>query len=213
MLAYCVHILARIRPLSLKLFRGPLYFACFIIIFHLLHITTKKQARVRRAPVLFTSIILFAIFTQVSTSFFCITYYILLFLRYFCSVVLFSFSIIWISYIFASFYLSFIFPLFRFFIFFSFIFRIVVLLAFASIFSIFKLFHFLCLLRYLISVQQQLIVFVYHHVLYIQLYIYILCLFYHFIFYFVLLHILYSPVCIYQDDRFLRKKIYLYTKA
>lgn len=43
----------------------------------------------------------------------------------------------------------------------------VVLLAFASIFSIFKLFHFLCLLRYLISVQQQLIVFVYHHVLYI----------------------------------------------
>ena len=167
MLAYCVHILARIRPLSLKLFRGPLYFACFIIIFHLLHITTKKQARVRRAPVLFTSIILFAIFTQVSTSFFCITYYILLFLRYFCSVVLFSFSIIWISYIFASFYLSFIFPLFRFFIFFSFIFRIVVLLAFASIFSIFKLFHFLCLLRYLISVQQQLIVFVYHHVLYI----------------------------------------------
>lgn len=121
MLAYCVHILARIRPLSLKLFRGPLYFACFIIFFHLLHITTKKQARVRRAPVLFTSIILFAVFTQVSTSFFCITYYILLFLRYFCSVVLFSFSIIWISYIFASFYLSFIFPLFRFFIFFVYI--------------------------------------------------------------------------------------------
>lgn len=117
MLAYCVHILARIRPLSLKLFRGPLYFACFIIFFHLQHITTKKQARVRRAPVLFTSIILFAVFTQVSTSFFCITYYILLFLRYFCCCIVFFFNnmdFIYICFLLFILYFS-SFPFFHFF--------------------------------------------------------------------------------------------------
>lgn len=167
MLAYCVHILARIRPLSLKLFRGPLYFACFIIFFSF---TTYYNEKAGTSQARTCSFYVDHFIHRFYASFhFFLLHYILYFVIFavllLCCIVFFFNNMDFIYICFLLFILYF--SSFPFFHFFPFIFRIVVLLAFASIFSIFKLFHFLCLLRYLISVQQQLIVFVYHHVLYI----------------------------------------------